>query len=64
MEEIAYAEGDTVEWNIRDNQVAGKRVRGTILRTGLEKFGYNDVIEADTGTQTVNIRPKDIERKL
>ena len=55
--------GETVRWDIRDRgPIFGRQCSGEVLETGLEKFGYDDVMLVDTGDDEVHVRPKDIER--
>jgi hypothetical protein len=62
-----YEPGDVVEWSIRggaDNPPFGRTVRGTIEDVGVEKWGHDDVIVAEshrTG-ESCDIRPDDIVR--
>lgn len=59
-----YDEGETVEWTI-DNGLYKKDVSGEILETGIEKFGYDDVIkvkpESEKGEDVVYVRPVDLD---
>lgn len=54
-------EGDTIAWTYGTGTLGTGRATGTVLETGLSKFGYDDVIKVDTGTDVVHIRPEDIE---
>lgn len=56
-------EGDIVTWTYGSGNLGTGRASGEVLRTGLEKFGYDDVIEVapSNGTPVTHVRPKDLE---
>jgi len=58
MEEKITA-GDSVQWEFGSGIGAGTD-SGVIVEAGMNKFGHDDVILVDTGSQTVHIRPEDI----
>lgn len=51
--------GDTVTWEYGSGLGSG-RATGEVLETGIEKFGYDDIIRVDTGDDEVYIQPEAI----
>jgi len=55
--------GDTVTWQVSDSDLFGRKASGTVIKTNISKFGYNDIIAVDCPTDpndVTHIRPKDI----
>ena len=51
--------GDVVQWEFGGGIGSGTD-SGVVVEAGMDKFGHDDVILVDTGSQTVHIRPHHI----
>jgi hypothetical protein len=48
-----------VQWEFGSGIGAGTD-SGVVVEAGMDKFGHDDVLLVDTGSQSVHIRPDDI----
>lgn len=56
-------EGDTVSWIVGEDRIFERKAQGTVIETGVSKFGYDDIIVVDCPTDPADetyIRPKDL----
>ena len=59
---MTIEKGDTVTWQVSDSKLFGRKASGTVIKTNLSKFGYDDIIAVDCPTDPNDIsyiRPKD-----
>lgn len=58
---MTVEEGDRVSWEYGTGTLGTGIASGEVLETGLEKFGYDDVLKvANDNGQVNHVRPKDL----
>jgi len=60
-QQTAYEAGDRVAWEYGSGSIGSGRGTGEVVKSGLNKFGYDDVmkVRSDSDGSVVHIRPKD-----